>query len=814
MIGNSLKIAFRSLLKNKTVFGINIIGLAIGIATCLTISLYVGKELNYDTFHQNANDIVRVVLHAKMAEENIDEAGIMAPVAATLTRELPEVRDASRIYKLTDAAKVTYENTTLRKGNLVLADQSIFDIFSFKFLSGDIKSALSKPNAIVLSNEQAKVFFGNASPLHQTINLKDVGIYNDNGYNDLGGNYEVTGVFEALPENSHFHFDMMMSMQTFSASESQSWLQGQYHTYLLLNPGTDRIQLQKKIDAIADKNFGPQIQEAMGLSLTEFRSKGNKVGIAIEELTDIHLNSNLRGDFEAGGDIKTVQIFAAIAIFMLLIACINFMNLSTASASERMKEIGIRKVLGSEKSQLILHFLTESFISTAIAMVVGVSLFWAALPMFNQLADAHISFSSLLQMKYVGMILGVMVAIGLLAGAYPAFFMSSFQPLASLKNKFSTGSSKGIRSGLVVFQFMISTALILGTIVVRQQMLYIQNKDIGYDRSALVVIRDAGYLGNKLESFKDEMIKDPRISNITTSAYVPAGPTDSNMSAVLKEGDPKQRHRVRIYDVDAAYIPTLGMRVIAGRNFDKNSDQQSDNVILNETAARSFGLPADPIGHTLVMAGDEKQLKTVVGVVKDFHARSLREPIEPLMMKYNPYYGLIMKVTGEDVSGLLNKMEKTWNDFGTGEAFQYAFLDDMYNETYIKESHMFTILEAFSLLTIFVACLGLYGLITFSTQQRVKEIGIRKTLGSSVAGIVTLLSKDYIRLIAIALAIGLPLGYYAMSNWLRDFEYRVEINIWFFVFASIATLLIALVTMSGKSIKAALANPVDSLKSE
>jgi putative ABC transport system permease protein len=817
MLKNYLKIAWRSLMKNRNIFIINSLGLAIGIATCLTISLFVADELSYDRFHTNAKDTYRVVLNAKMGDELIKEAAIMAPVASTLKQELPEIKYTTRIYKFTDAAKVTYQEKTIRRGKMVMADSTFFDVFDFKFLSGQPKIALIKPNTVVLTKEQAEAYFGKTDPINKSIHIKDIGIWNENGFQDLSGLFTVTGIIEKMPTNSHFHFDILASMASNHLAKNESWLQGQYYTYITLNKGVDLKNLEAKIRTSVNKHLGPQMKAKMGMSLEVSIAKGNKFELSLQPLLDIHLQSNLRGELEQGGTLKTVTIFGAVALFMLLIACINFMNLSTASASKRVKEIGMRKVLGSAKSQLIYQFLSESFISTVFAMILGISLFYLALPYFNQLSNKHIEISALFHIKYISFLMAITLSISLLAGAYPAFFMSSFNTLQALKNRFTSSGSKGVRSSLVVFQFAISATLIIGTLVVSQQMNYIQNKDVGYNRKSLIVLREAGFLGNNLDAFRNELKNDVRVKSITKSAFVPAGPTDSNMQLVMKANDPSQRLRVREYSIDEEYVPTLGMKIINGRNFAKLSDENTTNVIINETAIKSIGLPKNPVGSILKMGGNGDEnapLLTVVGVIKDFHARSLREPIEPLIMKYNPYYSLIIKAENKDIPSLIKSMESRWNTFGTGEAFNYAFLDELYNETYLREANMNFILRIFALLTIFVACLGLFGLITFTTEQRYKEIAIRKTLGSSVSQIVALLSKDFLLLISISLLIAFPLGYYMMQNWLQDFEYRINISWWIFALAGLFTVIIAFITISFKSIKAALMNPVKSLKTE
>lgn len=817
MIKNNFKIAWRSILKNKSLFVINSIGLSLGIASCLLISLFVIDELSYDRFYEKSDQIVRVVLNAKMGDEIIKESGLMAPVGETLAKELPEVLASTRILNLSDRTKVTYEGTTLRKGKMGLVDANFFEIFTLPLLKGDVNTVLSMPNSIVLTEEQAKAYFGNENPLNRTIDIKDIGVHGTSGYLDLSGLYTVTGIIEKIPDNSHFHFDLIASMQGNKDATNQSWLSGSYRTYLLLAKGTTISQLESKLPAITEKYMGSQLEAAMGVTFQKFLEIGNKVGLYIQPLTEIHLYSDIRGEFEEGGDINSVYLFAAIALFMLLIACINFINLSTAGASKRAREIGMKKVLGSGKGQLIFQFLTESFLATFFAMCLGVLLFSVTLPYFNQLANKDFVFNQIITLPFVIVLIGLTLVISFLAGGYPTFFMSNFKPLQALKNRFASGNSKGIRSGLVVFQFAISVCLIIGTLVVSQQMNYIQNKDVGYDKDGLIVIREAGILGNGLNAFKEGLQNDPRVLHITMSVFVPAGPTNNSTALVASGEEDLQKLRMKSFDIDEGYIPTLGMELLQGRNFSKEFGSEEDQIIINQTAIKSFGLDANPVGQTLLEYTNnegESKLLTIIGVVKDFNAKSLHQPIEPMMMKYNPYYGLILRTKTADMAGLLSSMEKQWNSFGSGETLDYAFLDELYNETYLKEQNMNSILRIFAFLTIFVACLGLFGLVTFTTQQRFKEIGIRKVLGSSSPQIVGLFAKDFLKLVLFAILIAAPMGYYVMNKWLQGFAYRIEIGWWVFVLAAGITLIIAFLTISYRSIQAALMNPVESLRTE
>ncbi len=817
MFKNYFKVAWRTILKNKGLFSINIIGLSLGIATCLTITLFVVDELGYDRFHEKSDQMARVILNGKLGDEIIKESNVMAPVAQTLVNELPDVLAATRIIQVEEETKVIYNGITLRKGKMAYVDPNFLEIFTFPLIKGNAKTALKRPNTIILTKQQAEAYFGDEDPLYKTLDIKDIGFYSNEGFADTSGTYTVTGIIDEMPVNSHFHFDLLASMESYDHATNQNWLSGSFHTYVLLAEGTDMKVLETKISEITEKYMGPQLELGLGMTFREFLEKGNKIGFYLQPLTQIHLHSDMAGQLEQGGDIKAVYVFSVIAVFMLLIACFNFMNLSTASASKRVKEIGMRKVLGSQKRQLIFQFLTESFIATLFAMGVGVLLFFVTLPYFNQLSGKSFLFNEVLQPPILGALAVLVIFISAMAGGYPAFFMSSFKPIQALKNRFSSDGSKGVRSGLVVFQFVISIGLIVATLIVGRQMNYIQNKDVGYDREELIVVRHAGLLGNKLNAYKEVLQKDPRILHITTSAFIPAGPSDTNGTAITSKTDATQILRAKVYNIDEAYIPTLGMKLLAGRNFSKTFGSEENNIIINETAIKTFGLKENPIGQTLIestnLEGGRVAL-TIVGVVKDFHSRSLHEPIEPLLMKYNPYYGLIVKAKSAHMAEIVSSMESEWKSFGTGEVFDYAFLDTLYNETYVKERNMNVVLQIFAFLTILVACLGLFGLVTFTAQQRIKEIGIRKVLGSSVSQIVGMLAKDFLKLVVIAMAIAFPLGYYFMDKWLQDFAYRITIEWWVFALAGITTILIAFITISYRSIKTALMNPVKSLRTE
>ncbi len=806
MYKSYFKIGWRNLLRNKGLFAINISGLAIGIATCLMIMMFVIDELSFDRYNEKADQIVRVILKGKVNGEIIKEAVTAAPVSSTLKNEFPEVLDATRLRR-SGTPKIAYKEKTF-KSSVAFVDPNFFNVFTLPFIQGDQKTALLLPNSIVITKEQAYNYFGMEDPINKLLEFKD-----------SKEQYKVTGVIEKVPVNSHFHFDLFASMEGLAHSKEDKWLESNYYTYVVLEKGTDHKEFESKLPAIIKKYMGPQVAQ-LGMTFEKFRESGNEIGLFIQPLTEIHLFSDFAGasELEAGGDINTVYIFGAVALFMLLIACINFMNLSTAGATKRSKEVGVKKVLGSQRNQLVHQFLIESFIATAVAMILGVLIVTVCLSAFNQLSGKELESAFLLKPQVIASLMALLISIGLLAGGYPAFFLSSIKPIAALKNKFSNnGKSKGIRSALVVFQFVISVTLILAIIVVSQQMSYIQDKNIGYNRDQRIVFRESHLLGSSENAFKNQLLTDPRIESVTRSAFIPAGPTDDNMTSVWVGENKEDFRRTVIYGIDPGYIPTMGMQIITGRNFLEGPESENDKVIVNEAFIKAFSLQGNPLGQAINQRTDNiggYSSLTIVGVIKDFHFRSLHEPIAPLMMLNNSYGGLIIKTKTAEMADLLASINEKWQAFHVEEPFTYALLDELYNETYLAEKNMGSVLKIFGLLTIFVACLGLFGLITFTAEQRVKEIGIRKVLGAEVFQIMSMLSKDLLLLIVISFVIAFPLGYYLMDKWLQDFAYKIEIQWWTFMAAGISTLLIALFTVSFKTVKSALANPVESLRSE
>jgi putative ABC transport system permease protein len=714
------------------------------------------------------------------------------------------VQDATRILSF-GTPKITYNNTVFKNDRFVMVDPNIFGIFTLPMIEGDPKTALTETNSVVITQQTAEKYFGNSDAIGKIIvvNL------------DSARPYKVTGVIKNIPANSHFHFDMFASMTGWDEAKSDSWLYGGYHTYLLLKPHTDIKKVEVRFPAMVEKYMSPQIQQAMHLSLQEFRTKGNSLGFRLQPLKDVHLNSDTTTEFEPGGNATYAYMFGGIAIFMLIVACINFINLSTASASKRAKEVGVRKVAGSGKWQLISQFLFESILISAVALIIAIVLVQATLPAFNNISGKQLVLSVQPLLAFIA--LGLLV--GIVAGIYPAFYLSSFKPIAILKGKLtSNNKSFGLRSSLVVFQFFISVGLIIGTIVVYQQMKFIQNKDLGYNKDQLIVIPNSYLLGNNQKTFQQQMLQDPRIINSTMSYFKPAGPTNYNNALAYPQGNNNLVVGGVDFHVDENYIPTFDMQMIAGRNFSKSFATDSSAIILNETAAAALGWNnTTAIGKTIIRQNSDRGNNVpyhVIGVVKNFNFKSLHETISPLFMSLEQEGGLIFKIKTADVAGLLAVMKKNWDAYKTDEPFTYSFLDDLYNKEYSVEQKTGTVLNIFSLLTILVACLGLFGLATYTAEQRTKEIGIRKVLGASVAQVTQMLSKEFVKLVLIASLIAFPVAWWAMNKWLESFAYRIHISWWVFAIAGLTTLLIALITVSFQAIKAAIANPVKSLKTE
>ncbi|RYY57996.1 MAG: FtsX-like permease family protein [Chitinophagaceae bacterium] len=804
MFRNYLTIAWRTIWRNRGLSFINILGLSLGLATTLLIVLFIRHETGYDSFNLHADRIVRVVFNGRMQGGEIHEANVMPMVAPAFKADFPEVENAVRIRSY-GTPRISYGDRTLRTDRFAFADQGIFAVFSLPLKEGVPATALLEPNSIVVSTETAFRYFGNEPAIGKTLLV-----------GDQGQPYRVTAVMEPVPENSHFHFDILASMNGLDEAKQPTWMSSNFYTYLLLRKGADYRKLQAKIQPMVGRYIGPELEKIMGLSYVDFEAKGNSLGFALQPLTDIHLHSNMTGEFEAPGDIQYVYIFGAVAIFMILIACINFMNLSTAGASRRAKEIGVRKVMGSGRRQLVFQFLMESMLVTFIAMVLAMLIVWVTLPYFNTLAAQDLGKQLQKNPSVIFWLVVVALGTGLIAGSYPALYLSSFKPVRVLKSRFAIGKrTLSLRSALVVFQFFISVSLVVGTITVFRQLSFIRNKKLGYNKEEVLVIENTWRLGGKQAAFRDQLLADPRIVSVSSSGYLPAGASDNNNFTAYPDNQSSMLVKSLMYDVDDQYIPTLGMEVKSGRNFSRGSVSDSNSVILNEAAAKVYGWETNAEGHTITSVNNDNHKRyTVIGVVKDFHFRSMQQAITPLVMSVGGGGTMIVKIKTAELSSLVSVIEAGWKKAEPEFPLSYSFLDDRFDAMYKSEKNIATILGVFAVLTILVACLGLFGLAMFTTEQRTREIGIRKVLGANVTGIVAMLSRDYIRLVLIGFVIAAPVAWLVMDKWLQDFAYRVNISWWIFGLSALFTVLVALLTVSSQAIRAATVNPVKSLKPE
>ncbi|SHN12982.1 ABC transporter permease [Chitinophaga sp. CF418] len=807
MIQNYLKIAFRSLKRQKVSTSINIIGLAIGLATCILIMLYIQDELSYDRYHEKADRIFRVGLMARLDGEDVGGPMLGPNAARDLQQEIPEILKATRILK--GGEFVSNGTSSFKEDNLLYTDSTFCEVFTIPFLKGDPKRALTEPNAVVLTEETARKYFGNQDPVGKVLLFSREKIP-----------HRITGVVRNVPTNAHFRFDMLVSSPDDDEQHIGWMYRINYYTYVVLPEKYNYKKLEAKVAQLAERQIGAELQEFLHLSPKQFREKGNDFGIFLQPLTKIHLYSTFGGnELTPGGNILYVYVIIAIAAFMLLIACVNFMNLSTATAVRRSREIGVRKVLGSVKRQLQQQFLIESVLLAVAALIVALLIVCLSLPYFNQLTGKTLTLS-LLTNAFVatGLIVGT-VLVGLLAGSYPAFYLSSFEPVVVLKGRITAGrGSFNLRSGLVAFQFFITISMIIATVTADRQLRYMQAQKIGFNREQVLIIHDTQMLHNNETLFRDKIVQSPLVITGSISGQVPIGNSALDNTPVMSRENPDKAVMSRFYKVDDEYIPTLGMHMIEGRNFSKNLSTDSSAVILNETAVRALGWQQNPIGKELIGHIDDNGVKTyyrVIGVVSDFHFESLRQKIGPLVMFLGGNSGnILVKTRPGELPQLLASLKEQWESFSPAAPFSYSFLDDRFKQVYLGEQKIEQVLTLFSGLTIFIACLGLFGLATYTAEQRTKEIGVRKVLGASVGSVVALLSQDFLKPIVIALVLASPVAWWGMDQWLKEFAYKVTIDWWFFALAGLLAIGIALLTVSYQSIKAALTNPIKSLRNE
>lgn len=806
MIKNYLKVAFRNLLRNKFYSILNISGLAIGIACCLLIVLFVTDELSYDKYYDNSENTYRLTMAGALNGSAFDLAVVGDVVGQTLMEDFPEVTNYVR-FRQNGSPFIRSGEDIFKEEKYVWADQSIIDIFSLQIVSGDASSALTAPKSLLMSQSAAQKYFGTEEAVGQLVEFR--------GAKD----YRVTGVYKDIPSNTHFDFDVIGSLLTLDESKQNMWMSMNFQTYVVLTPDADIAKMASLFPDMLKKYIGPEVKKFMNMEWEEMEQSGSSMAFAMQPVADIHLNSDLQGELDANGDRSYVYIFSAIAFFILLIACINFMNLATARSAHRAKEVGVRKVLGSVKAQLIYQFLAESILISFISFVLAVGIAYLALPFFNDLSakDLEIPFANPV---FLSSMFGGVLVVGFLAGSYPAFFLSAFKPVTVLKGSLSNGMKSGaLRSVLVVIQFCTSIFLVIGTLVILNQLEFIQNKNLGFDRDQVLIVNDAYLAGSNVSALKTKIESFPEVKSASLSGFLPT-PSNNNMNLFFNGIVPNEGTQVIMssWTIDYEYLETLGIEVIDGRNFAREFATDSTAIIVNEAAIKELELEGDPLGQiigTFVSNEGDIQGYRIVGVVKDFHYQTLKSKIGPLALQLGNSTGLMnLKVNTRDYAGLLDKLEVSWMELAPNQPFETSFLDDRFNRMYDAEQRLGKIFGVFATLTIVVACLGLFGLAAYTAENRIKEVGIRKVLGANVGQIVFLLSKDMGKLVLIALLIGAPLAWYAMDSWLQGFEYRTSIGWTVFAMTALGSLLIALITMSYQSLKAAISNPVKSLRTE
>lgn len=818
MFKNYFKIAWRNLMKNKVFSFINIIGLSVGLTCCMLITLYILNETSYDRYQKKGDQIYQLGTEFIGLGNFKKLPNTPAAMGEMMKQSFPEIQQTTRLTRLFAEDKTLLQYTT-KSGEIksfyetkgFMADSTFFRMFTYNFTEGNPMTALDNPNTIVLSEQIAEKLFGNERALNKVIHVSS----STNGDHD----FLVTGVFKPIDKPSHIDGRFFMSMMggdiaNYIKSAGTNLVNNNmYFTYLLLKPGVDAKRLEDKFPAFMDK-FAAKDLKATGFNKRQF----------LVPLKKIHLSEDLKGNVTESGSKTYLYILASIAIFTLLIACINFMNLATARSSRRSSEVGIRKVLGAKKRYLVAQFLGESVLMSLIAFILAIVFTKLLIPAFNAVSgrDLSLSFSNNFTIILVFLLLAILT--GLLAGSYPAFYLSSFKPVKVLKGKFSNSfGAVSLRKGLVIFQFVISVVLIIASVVIANQMNYLRSANLGFNKAQQIVIPlRSKNAKNMYASFKSELLKESSISNTGASLYYPGIPNFAD-NILCKQGESMQQGKdVKMNYVDTGFLQTLGIKAVAGRVFSSDfyASDTSGGIILNETAVKQFGFPSaqDAVGQKLHFDfRDSTYNFNILGVVKDFHFEDLHVPISPygFQLSSQPQYNyMIVHAREGNINSILKSIQNTWHQLNPTEPFEYSFLDQDFQKNYDAENRLASIVGYFTAIAILISCLGLFGLATFSAEQRIKEIGVRKVLGASVTSIVTLLSKDFLKLVAIAIVIASPIAWWAMNKWLQGFAYKINIGWMVFAITTFVAILIALITISFQAIKAAISNPVKSLRSE
>ncbi|NVK83639.1 MAG: ABC transporter permease [Cytophagia bacterium] len=809
MVKNNIKVAYRSMMRHKFYSMLNLVGLAVSMAACVFIAIYVKDELSYDKHFQNSEKIFRVANYLKFANNEFNLPTAPDPMAKTVKEEFPEVIEAGRT-RGNSSMNIQIGDKFYQQSGITWADQEWFNIFKFSVLQGDKDHLLDEPNTVVLEQSTAKKFFGENDPIGQVIRV------------DNRDDMIVTGVIEDIPNNTHFDYDMFISMLNLDEARRNFWLSNNFVTYVELQTPEQQASFEEKMPEFLIKHMGEQIQQFMGADMVEGIEAGAlDVRYFLQPINQIHLRSNLDFELNETGTIEYVFMFSIIGAFILLIACINFMNMATARATIRAKEVGVRKVLGSLRKQLIGQFLTEAVLNSFIAMLMAVALVYALLPGFNQLTDKSLENPIFSAAGLWPFLLLATVIVGFLAGIYPAFVLSSFSPVKVLKGDATKGkASKWLRNLLVIVQFSTSIFLIIGSILVYSQLDYLQHKDLGFNKDQILVVNETQLLGEQLDAFKTELERSSLVQGVSISGYIPATDALNDFPFLPEDAtSPDESVSTQNWYVDEDYAEVYDIQILDGRFFDKNRATDTAAVIVNETALRRFGYTENPIGKkikTLEGVVDNRgQTFTIIGVMKDFHFRNMTTAIGPHALFLGNSRGSVsIRFNPESASEIVELAETTWDQFASGLPFEYSFLDQLFQNQFGEQNRVKTIFTVFAILAITIACLGLFGLAAFVTEQRKKEIGIRKVLGASTFTLLNLLFNNFTKLILISAVLAIPFAWWYMEGWLSEYPFRVGLNPLIFILGTLGVLIISWITVGYQSLKAARRNPVDNLRYE
>ncbi len=806
MLRNLIKYSLSSFKRQRAYVIINIIGLSIGVACSLLIALFVINEASYDKFNTKKDRIFRMILNGKIGGQEVTTTSSAAIIGPTMSKEFPEIEDFLRMTGRGPTV-IEYNSQVFTEEHLIEADSSFFNFFSIPVLKGDPKNLLNGPHKLVLSESAAKRIFGDENPIDKPIKI---------GTDTV--RYIVSGVMNDIPGNSHFEANMISSFMTNRRSNDPTWLNNSFSTYLLLKPNTSFKTVDEKIPSMLEKYVGPELQQYMGISLEDFLSQGNKYRFYLQNLTDAHLDPSIEQEFKAASDPKYLLIFGTVAILIVLIAAVNFMNLSTAQASRRAKEVGIKKISGSTRGMLITQFLSESFLLSLIALFFALVLIKITLPYFNDLLGTNLTLGLFRNWYTIPGLIIFTVIVGFLSGSYPALFLSSFNPYEVLKGSARNSQNNGrLRRILVVFQFAVSILLIIGTLIMYRQINYMINKDVGFNKEQVIVINRAEAVGGKMKSFKETVKNIPGVVNISSSTAVPGRVNNNN--GYMIEGRKDETFLAVSNWADYNFLETYGMTLVSGRNFNESYSSDQQACIINETAKKDFNIT--DIEKVRFMNPDDSGkigYIPIIGVVKNFNFESLRNPIGPYLIRFQNegmLWGYIsIRLSPQNISTTIGEIEKIWKEYVSNNPLQYYFVDEDFEKMYIQEKQNAQMAVIFSILAIFVASIGLFGLTSFTVEQRTKEIGVRKAMGSSVSGIYFVISREILILVSISALIAWPLIYYIAGKWLENFYYRINTGV-ISLFAGLAIALsIALITISYRIMKAASVNPAQSLKYE